>query len=187
MKAAEIERLAAGVEPHDALEAEHGRALRDLVERFDDPWNRYRYDPGHVTASGFVLAPDRRSVALIHHAKLDVWLQPGGHIEEDDASHEAAARREIAEECHVTDLETVGVFDIDIHVFPAQHDQPQHLHFDLRWAFAATTAEMSPGDGALGVRWVPLSEAQSMHESIARPARKLASGIGPPAEYADRS
>ena len=34
---------------------------------------------GHVTASGWVVSPDRRQVLLMHHRKLNRWFQPGGH------------------------------------------------------------------------------------------------------------
>ena len=43
----------------------------------------FERDPkvGHVTASAFVLSPDFTSVLLTHHAKLDRWLQLGGHCD----------------------------------------------------------------------------------------------------------
>ncbi|MGB5566420.1 MAG: hypothetical protein WBN93_08820, partial [Acidimicrobiia bacterium] len=42
-----------------------GRAL-ELVESGDST-NRDRFDPGHFTASGFVVSPDGSSLLLIHH------------------------------------------------------------------------------------------------------------------------
>ncbi|WP_417209887.1 hypothetical protein [Antarctobacter sp.] len=36
---------------------------------------------GHVTGSAFVLSRDGRAVLLTHHAKLDRWLQLGGHCD----------------------------------------------------------------------------------------------------------
>lgn len=154
------------------------RAYRtDLIRLLDtvaDPWERTRVDPGHLTASAFVLHPTAPAIAMVHHAKLDLWVQPGGHIEVEDPTHEDAARREVAEEIGVTELTTVGVFDLDIHVFPERHDQPGHLHYDLRWAFRSASTALRAGDGALEARWVPWSEAMGMDESIARPVRKLA-------------
>lgn len=162
----------AGIDP---TEESSRRSLLELFDSFEDPWNRDRYDPGHLTASAFVVHPDRSAIALIHHEKLGMWVQPGGHVEVTDRSHEEAARREVAEECLLTELDTLGVVDLDVHVFPQRGDQPRHLHFDLRWAFVAATSTVGAGDGALDVRWVALDEARTLDESIARTARKLES------------
>ncbi len=166
------------VEAHataDLLERSHRQGLLDLFDRFPDPWNRDRFEPGHLTASAFVVHPDGSAVALIHHAKLDRWLQPGGHVEHDDVSHESAARREVAEECLIHSVDAMGPIDVDVHRFPARGGEPAHLHFDLRWAFVARGTEMGAGDGTLAVRWVPLGEMAQMGEAgLVRTARKLA-------------
>jgi 8-oxo-dGTP pyrophosphatase MutT (NUDIX family) len=180
MNTASVRALVGGYTPGEDPESQSLARLRRLVADFEDPWNRHRFDPGHLTASAFVLSPSRTSIALVHHEKLDLWVQPGGHVEADDPTHQAAARREVAEECLVSDPHSLGLIDLDIHVFPARAGQPEHLHFDLRWAFVARTHEIGSGDGTLAVRWVPLLEAAEMDESIARAARKLL-------DYADRS
>jgi 8-oxo-dGTP pyrophosphatase MutT (NUDIX family) len=167
------------VESHrgdDDVESDYRRQLLDLVMSVEDPWKRDRYEPGHLTASAFVLHPVEPAMALIHHAKLGLWLQPGGHVEATDDSHLDAALREVAEECGITEPEVLGVIDLDIHVFPSRADTPSHLHFDLRWAVRSHTVALEAGDGATGARWVPLSEVSGMDESLARSARKLLSG-----------
>lgn len=50
----------------------------------------------HFTASGFVLNPEREML-LLHHRKLDVWLYPGGHIEQGETP-DVVVLREIYEE-----------------------------------------------------------------------------------------
>ena len=40
-------------------------------------------------------------VLLVHHARLDRWLLPGGHVEPEDGCVEDAARREVIEETGV--------------------------------------------------------------------------------------
>lgn len=154
------------------------------IERFEallaldgDVLDRHHFDPGHVTASSFVVHPYRPAVALVFHRKLQAWLQPGGHVEPDDISHQSAARREVAEETGLTDLEALGIIDLDIHSFPARDHQPAHLHFDLRWAFRAVSEELTIGDGVSGVRWVPFAEAMTMKPSVARPVRRLAGSL----------
>jgi 8-oxo-dGTP pyrophosphatase MutT (NUDIX family) len=126
-------------------------------------WLRSEYEPGHFTASGFVLSPDAGSLLLILHEKLDRWLQPGGHIEADDVSIEAAARREIAEETGVVDLTRLGqsLVRIDAHVIPERSDEPQHTHFDLGVGFQAASWEIGPINEVLDARWVKLADLAS--------------------------
>lgn len=162
----------------DALEgvaevAETLGRFRSMLELGGDIFDRDSYMPGHVTASAFVTHPVEPAILLVHHHKLDMWVQPGGHVEATDPGHEAAARREVREETGVTEMVTLGVVDLDIHTFPARESLPAHLHFDLRWAFRACDAEISTGDGVREVRWVLFDEAMRMDPSIARPVRRL--------------
>lgn len=133
------------------------------------------YQPGHLTASGFVLSPNRSAVALVHHRKLHRWLQPGGHLEGIDVDLEAAARRELAEEVGLTDLTALGMFDVDIHTFPLRSDTPEHLHFDVRFAYQSLTTDLQVLDGVMDARWVPLDELgdYDVDESVLRPVAKL--------------
>ena len=36
---------------------------------------------GNLTGSAWLVTPDRRSTVLLHHKKLNRWLQPGGHAD----------------------------------------------------------------------------------------------------------
>lgn len=73
------------------------------LELQPDGWHR-RCPGEHLTASALVCAPGERLVLLTLHAKIRRWLQTGGHIEENDASLEAAALREAGEESGVIGL-----------------------------------------------------------------------------------
>ena len=149
--------------------------MLDLAAVVHDPFDRRAYEPGHFTASGFVLHPDGDRLLLVHHAKLDRWLQPGGHIDPGDASAIEAARREIAEETGVTDLRSIddGLLDVDIHVFPSRGDQPEHLHYDLRFGFVATDDALVPAQGeAHDAAWLHQDQLGE-DRSLTRPATKL--------------
>ncbi len=145
-------------EPHGD-DASHRVAL-DALASGRPMWPRSEFDPGHFTASGFVLSPDRGSVLLILHGKLNRWLQPGGHIESADASVEAAARREIAEETGLEAMTRAGtdLARIDAHQIPARGIEPEHVHIDLALGFIAQTVLLGPIDEVLDARWVPLEE-----------------------------
>jgi 8-oxo-dGTP pyrophosphatase MutT (NUDIX family) len=145
-----------------------------LLASAGDPFSRVHYEPGHITGSAFVVHPHRAAVALVHHDKLDMWVQPGGHVEAGDRSVEAGARREIAEEIGVTDVDVIGLVDIDIHTFPAHGSQPTHLHFDVRYGYVSRATDLEPGEGVREAKWIDADEARRMDESIARAVRRIA-------------
>lgn len=70
---------------------------------------------GHVTASAFVIDEARQRAALVLHPIIGLWLQPGGHLEDEDDDIAAAARREITEELGlVVDLDP-NPLRLDVH------------------------------------------------------------------------
>lgn len=98
--------------------------------------------PGHITASSLIVDRTGKYVLLTHHAKLNRWLQPGGHADgQEDVM--AVAQREAYEETGLTSLHPVmpTIFDLDIHPIPARGDFPAHLHYDIRFLFAANMDE----------------------------------------------
>src|SRR5688572_10919819 len=81
----------------DAVEAKHKADILTLVRTSPAPADRTRYEPGHLTASAFVLSKDGR-LLLIDHPKLKRWLQPGGHVEAGEKDLRQSAQRELLEE-----------------------------------------------------------------------------------------
>lgn len=164
-------------EPHDALEDRHLTRMRELIASDGDPFAAIRYAPGHFTASAFVLSPDRSDVLLIHHKKLGLWLQPGGHIETSDTTALEAARREVLEEVGIADLELDhdGLFDVDVHEIPARKDALAHEHFDVRFLFRAKSRSFVASAEVLSAKWAPLElvERSGTDESVLRALRKL--------------
>lgn len=160
----------------DPSESEHCAAIVALLDQPGDIADRHHFQPGHLTASAFVLSPDQSQILLILHGKLGLWLQPGGHVDKDDTDLLAAAVREVREETGLAELEVLQpLFDVDVHRIPAREADPEHLHFDVRallrakdWAFAA-------GSDALAARWLPLADAELLQtdESVRRAVRKL--------------
>ena len=135
---------------------------------------------GHLTSSAWVINAEATHVLLLHHRKLDRWLQPGGHAD-GDPDLLASARREVEEETglkQLTQLEA-GIYDLDIHRIPARGDTPAHDHFDVRYIFQAQAHAMpQANEESHHVEWVPINELEPrLHESsILRMVRKLNQG-----------
>ncbi len=143
------------------------------------PFDRGRFEPGHFTASAFVQSEDRTSLLLIHHGKLGIWVQPGGHVDAEDALVESAAAREVAEETGLVGLAAAPgprpIFDVDVHSIPERKGEPAHEHFDVRFHFVAASTTLSVSAEVRDARWVPLERvaAFTSDESVLRAVRKL--------------
>jgi 8-oxo-dGTP pyrophosphatase MutT (NUDIX family) len=124
----------------DAAEARDLAAIRDFVGRHADPFDR-RIAEGHLTGSAVVLCEGGLRVLLLHHRKLQRWLQPGGHAEIGERSGAAVAMREALEETGIDGLRLhpgpPALLDVDVHAIPARRDEPAHLHLDLRYLVLA--------------------------------------------------
>jgi 8-oxo-dGTP pyrophosphatase MutT (NUDIX family) len=133
--------------------------------------------PGHITGSAWIVNKDLSHVVLVHHAKLNKWLQPGGHADGDDDIYRVSLR-EAEEETGLQKLElfTPAIFDIDIHSIPAHDDFPEHLHFDIRFAFQTTTpSNLVISQESHDVKWIALEHVQSLahhNTSILRMLKK---------------
>jgi 8-oxo-dGTP pyrophosphatase MutT (NUDIX family) len=158
-----LEQLRA-YDPADAVEAEHRRVMVGLLGSAREPFSRGHFAPGHFTASCFIV-DDRGRLLLHHHRRLDRWLQMGGHVESRETTA-AAALREAAEESGLRDLLLAegGFFDLDVHVIPAGRGEPEHRHFDVRYAARTTEPEAVTLDQAESTElaWVSLDRAADL-------------------------
>lgn len=180
---AHLRRLLEDFVPANEREQRHQARILQLIERTQAPFSRAQYAPGHVTASAFVANADRSALLLILHSKLQLWLQPGGHVDPEDNDVLESARREVLEEVGLSDLELAspGLFDVDVHEIPARKDQPAHEHFDVRFLFTTREREAKASSDAQAARWVPVAELLNAaagspypsDESVMRAVRKL--------------
>jgi 8-oxo-dGTP pyrophosphatase MutT (NUDIX family) len=134
---------------------------------------------GHVTASAWIVDPGRTHVLLLHHRKLDRWLQPGGHVD-GNPDVRASALREASEESglHSLRFAAPGIYDVDVHAIPARGEEPAHEHFDVRFALEADPAEpLVRNDESHDVRWIALTQLEDygIDESVRRLAAKTPS------------
>jgi len=115
---------------------------------------------GHLTGSALVVDPSSRHILLLFHAKVQRWLQPGGHADGDgNLAH--VALRETQEETGIDGLSVVTpAIDLDIHVFhSAAGLEPDHLHLDVRHLVLAPTGAVATSNHeSEGMAWVALDD-----------------------------
>ena len=145
----------------------HAQNVMIFIAGATCPWRRATL-AGHLTASAWVLDRTRTFAALIHHRKLNRWLQPGGHVDDADATWRAAARREVTKETglarFISEPADEQLFDVDVHPIPARKHEPAHFHYDLRFLFVADVDArvdrtlMINAEEVHDCRWFTLSE-----------------------------
>ncbi len=149
--------------------------VRVFVERRADCFERTSLE-GHITASAWILSPDRKSFLLTHHRKLSRWLQLGGHADGDYRVDEVALR-EAREESGMQDFEFYDngsrriPIDVDVHAIPARGPEPRHWHYDIRYCLVAGPGqELVVSDESHDVRWFPMDQLESVvdEESLLR-------------------
>jgi 8-oxo-dGTP pyrophosphatase MutT (NUDIX family) len=149
-------------QPVDAREQDSLQQFLEVVPTLVDPCSE-EADIRHVTVSAIVVSDEGDAVVLHLHKRLNMWLQPGGHIDvgEDIV---AAALREAREETGlpVRHEREGGVFvHLDVHPGPRGH-----THFDVRFVVRAPKVTPTPGVGeSPEVRWFSWNEAQAMADA----------------------
>ncbi len=174
--------------PDELVPVDH---IRQFVRVHENCFDRACLE-GHITGSAWIVSPDQRDVLLTHHAKLDRWLQLGGHSD-GDADPFQVALREAREESGMERFrEPSGnaipvPFDVDVHRIPARGDEPAHLHLDVRYLLIAEPGQdLVVTDESHDLRWVPVSavDALTQEESVLRMVRKapavLSAGVVTP-------
>ena len=132
--------------------------------------------PGHITGSAWILNKERTQTLLVHHAKLNKWVQPGGHADGDE-NILAVALKEAEEETGLKNF-TINplLFDIDIHTIPARKDFREHQHYDIRFLLTGDVDErIIVSDESHDVKWIALSELEkyTIERSVLRMKDKL--------------
>lgn len=154
-------------QPADPLETAHLRQIREFVDRHPLPFDR-GIPEGHLTGSAIIVSADGTRVLLLHHRKLDRWLQPGGHGDPGETTGEAVALREALEETGLSGLALHPTaprpLDVDVHDIPARGTEPAHQHLDLRYLVMAPTGASfeRAAEETNDMRWVTWAEAMGM-------------------------
>ena len=118
---------------------------------------------GHITGSGLVVNSELTKVLFMHHARLGIWLQFGGHSD-GHVNPFATALREVMEESGLKNLtfhpRVPYIFDLDGHPIPKDStlDVP-HDHYDIRSLFIADPAEsVVINRESHDIKWIPFED-----------------------------
>jgi 8-oxo-dGTP pyrophosphatase MutT (NUDIX family) len=164
MTRGEVQQLVLGREPADAKEDADRRAMLAFLDGLPQPFSRDQ-EGAHFTASALVVDPPRERTALVHHRKLDLWVQPGGHLDAADGSVADAALREVLEETGLAGtLVHRAAQHLDIHEIPDRPDMPAHLHLDIRFLVEAE-GDLTLSEESHEVRWCTFDEAAALGDA----------------------
>ena len=140
--------------PVDARERDSVASFIRLYDALDQPFSETA-NKVHVTASAIVVTDDCRRVLLHLHKKMNMWLQPGGHIEPNELPW-LGALREAVEETGLP-AQLVGpvgddgpeLLHVDVHAGPKGH-----THLDLRYLIESPMVTPTPPPGeSQDVKW----------------------------------
>jgi 8-oxo-dGTP pyrophosphatase MutT (NUDIX family) len=151
------------IDPVNEREKESIVATLARLERPGSPYSDD--DPEHLTASAFVISA--LGVILHRHRRLNIWVQPGGHVDSGEEPAGAAVR-ETREETglEVRHVDPMTLFHVDVHPGPREH-----RHFDLRYVLLAEPDDPCPPRGeSPDVFWFDFVAARERAESALVPA-----------------
>jgi 8-oxo-dGTP pyrophosphatase MutT (NUDIX family) len=129
--------------------------MLDFIIRHENCFDR-SLESGHITASAWLLNKKTSHALLMHHTKLNIWVQLGGHCD-GDFNPLAVAIKEASEESGLSSIVPVQekIFDIDIHLIPKNKNQKSHYHYDVRFLLKVeNNDEIQPNHESKELRWV---------------------------------
>ena len=126
----------------------------------------------HLTASAWVVSPDRSQVVMVYHNLYQSWSWMGGHADGDwDLLH--VAKKEVMEECGLQELTVVSpeIFSLEVLCVDGHEKRGEylssHLHLNVTYLFEADPAQplrIKPDENS-GVAWVATEDvAQKTNE-----------------------
>ena len=173
-------QLLKNYQPAESDRAVVAERIISFVESCEDCAERSNLD-GHLTGSAWIVNSTRTKALLLHHRKLDKWMQPGGHADGEVNLFEVALR-EAREESGLANVRPVSrkVFDVDVHEIPQFKDIPAHLHYDVRFLFEADDTEQPRrNEESNDVAWIELAAISryTTEDSVLRMAQVCREGL----------
>ena len=151
--------------PYNIQEEKDKETILSFLERYDDAYERSN-ELAHMTASAWVVNPDKTKVLMAYHRIYDSWAWLGGHCD-GNKDCLAVAIREVREEAGVEnvvplseDIFSLEVLSVDSHYKRGEY-VPTHLHLNVTYLLQADEKEdlHIKEDEYSNVSWFGLDEA----------------------------
>ncbi len=157
--------------PTDNCELACRKNMLSFIDQYKNCFER-SLEIGHITASSWLLSKDKTKALLMHHNKLDLWVQLGGHCD-GDSDVLTVAIKEAQEESGIKNIVSVSenIFDIDIHLIPANKKEKEHYHYDVRFLLQVTSDEkVVQNNESKELRWIAKNknELPTRKQSVVR-------------------
>ena len=162
--------------PTDPLESNFKEETLNFIKKHENCFER-SLSVGHITGAALITYYSGSKALLTHHAKLDRWLQLGGHADGNPNIVEVSTS-EAQEESGLSSIQLVSkqIFDLDVHLIPSNHKETAHLHYDIRFLFQADEHEkLHVSSESKNLKWLlynALADYTQHNTSIIRMAEK---------------
>ena len=139
--------LIEALEEYQPWNEQEERDRAELLRRLKSGEELYSREnlSAHLTASAWVVSPDRQRVLLAYHNLYDSWAWLGGHAD-GDRDLLAAALRETREESGLTEVQPVTPDSYSVEILTVDgHEKrgiyvPSHLHLNVTYLLEADPA-----------------------------------------------
>ena len=139
--------LIEALEEYQPWNEQEERDRAELLRRLKSGEELYSREnlSAHLTASAWVVSPDRQRVLLAYHNLYDSWAWLGGHAD-GDRDLLAVALRETMEESGLTEVQPVtpDIYSVEILTVDGHEKRgiyvPSHLHLNVTYLLEADPA-----------------------------------------------
>ncbi len=123
---------------------------------------------GHVTASSFVVSPDKESILLCFHRKWNKWVQLGGHADGiEDTLQVALKETEEESGICINQLEVVNeLLDIALFFVETSLTEASHYHYDVRYLMFSKTWDVQVSKESKELRWVRFEDVKKLTTEV---------------------
>lgn len=121
---------------------------------------------GHITASSFVVSPDKKALLLCLHAKWNKWVQLGGHAD-GECDILAVALKETFEESGIgiENLEVKKeILDLSIYEVSSRLNDPAHYHFDVSYLMFSKIWDVTCSSESKDLRWIKFEDIKNLSD-----------------------